>query len=206
MEHHLVLELYGLVEHTDVAPGLLAQLHVVEYAQVVKAVELLAYVAHLQAVAARAVYQPAQGYGLVLGEVDGGEEAREERRRLVEAVGRAALLDHEARLAEEVEVVIQVAARYAHPLAQLVDGVAAVLCHQEHQLQLSFQLVVAHGSVIGSQHVVFPGTAHPNAKITLLDDNVKGNAQNQRTVHPSVDRCRPGRRQKHGGNALPAKV
>ena len=137
MQHHLVLGLDGIVEHAHVAPGLLAQLHVVEYAQVVKAVELAQYVAHLQAVAPGPVEHAAYGGGLVFGEMHRLEQSGEKRRRLVKAVNPAPLLDDEARLAEEVDVIIQVAARYAQPLAQPVDGADAVFGQQEHQLQLT---------------------------------------------------------------------
>ena len=68
----------------------------------------------------------------------------EEGRRAVYRVIGAVLLHLEAAVAEELKVIIKVAARYSHLVAEFVYGVSVVLGEQQQQVELALKFVVAH--------------------------------------------------------------
>lgn len=55
------------------------------------------------------------------------------------------LVDLESAVAEELEIIVKVAARYAHLVAEPLNGVGAVLGEQLQQIQLALKFVMSHG-------------------------------------------------------------
>ena len=125
-----LLELDGFVEPVYIVGELLVGGDVGEYAQVVELVELVAYALGEGIVVVGAADEPSQQHSLLLGEVYALVEFAEEWRVAVEPVVGARLDEPETGIAEEVEVVIQIAQRDAHTVAELCGGVVLVLGHQ----------------------------------------------------------------------------
>ena len=117
-----LLELDGFVEPVYIVGELLVGGDVGEYAQVVELVELVAYALGEGIVVVGAADEPSQQHSLLLGEVYALVA--------VEPVVGARLDEPETGIAEEVEVVIQIAQRDAYTVAELCGGVVLVLGHQ----------------------------------------------------------------------------
>ena len=143
-QHHLASRLYGVVKGADVGHRLLAQLLVVKDVEVVEVVELLLQVGRQHVAAVGLVKQPPHQHGFLFGERHAAHQVVDEGRVAVDAVAARALVHLEAAVAEELQVIIKVAARYAYLAAQLVDGVRVVLGEQQYEVQLALKFVVTH--------------------------------------------------------------
>ena len=135
----------GLIERRHVVGGLLAQVDIVEYVEVVERVELAFEVAHVDAAVVHSVEKTPHGDGFILGEMGLFYQFLEKRRTFVETVACPVFLDDEAVVAEKIQIVVEAAARYAEPFAELCDGISPVFGHEQYERQLTFKVVVAHG-------------------------------------------------------------
>lgn len=106
--------------------------------------EFLAYVHSCMVARAVGVESAADVCSLVFGERDVLVQTAEERRRAVEPIRGAGLLQIEATVAQVVEIIVEIAARDAEAVSYLLRRVAVVLCQYEYKVEFSTILIHSH--------------------------------------------------------------
>ena len=112
-KHNLALHLDGIIQSAQVLHRLLAQTLVNKYVEIIKTGKLRLYTYRKGIAPLGLVKGTTDEHRLLLGERDTVEQMIEERRITVELIERAALDDIETAVAEELKVIIKVAAGYA---------------------------------------------------------------------------------------------